>query len=438
MDFLQLHPTVGRRITSSVALGLMLLTTTVNASPKLEVSERTISLREAVAKTIKYNPDLRVFDFQLKAQDGKVQQSKFAPSPELKFELADTLGTGNYNGFDNAQATISIAWIIERGVRQHYINSALAGSSLLAAEANIKQLDAAAETARRYLISLSYQARMANANNNVLLANETIEAVKRRVHAGKTPQAELSRAQAELARRELEREDIVHELESANRLLAAQWGETTPNFTRVEGDIINVPEVASFSTLKSQLQQNPEFARLISEKRLKQAALALEQAKAKPGWRVNAGARQFSSNNDIALVAGITIPFGERSRNTGRIAEVRANLDKTTSETIATRVQVETTLYVLYEKLQHSLHVLDSLRNKIIPPLEQALKETRRAYSLGRYSYLEWRSVQAELLDSNDALIEASIEAHQNMIEIERLTGVRIIQPTDRLTQEAP
>jgi len=438
MDFLQLHPIVGRSVTSSVALSLVLLGSTVSFAANLKDNEHTISLREAVAKTIQFNPELRTFDFQLKAQDGRVQQAKLAPSPELNIAFDDTLGTGDYKGLDKTQTTISIAWLLERGVRQYYIESAQAKSSLLTVDADIKQLDAAAETARRYIVSLAYQSRMTNSKKTVQLAKETIIEVEKRVRAGKTPDAELFRAKAELARRELEREDIEHELESANRLLAAQWGEIAPDFTQVEGDIISLPEVTSFATLKSRLQQSPEFTRLLSDKRLKQSVLALERAKVKSDWRVSAGARHFKSGNDLAFVAGISIPFGERTRNTGRIAEVQANLDKANSEEIATRVRIETALFVLYEKLQHSLHVLDILRNRIIPPLEQALTETRRAYTLGRYSYLEWKSVQAELLDAQNALIEASINVHQNMIEIERLTGVRIAQSANKLIPEAP
>ena len=94
----------------------------------------------------------------------------------------------------------------------------------------------------------------------------------------------------------------------------------------------------------------------------------------------------------------------------------------------AARVRIETELYVMYEKLQHSLHVTDALRGEIIPPLEHALVETRRAYKLGRYSYLELRIVQAELLDAHSKLIESGIDAHRNIIEIERLTGVRLTQ----------
>jgi len=420
---------IGRWATVSF---LILFNTIVGASTDLGADKRTISLHEAVIKTIKHNPNLQVFGYQLKAQEGRVLQAGLAPSPELNVALEDVLGTDNYNGVDSAQATFSISWVVERGVRQRHIDAARAGSSLISVEADIRQLDAAAETARRYLVSLAYQARMVKADKTVQLAEETIEAVKKRVNAGKTPEAELFRAQAELARRNLEREDIEHELLSANRQLAAQWGATTLNFTRVEGDIIKLPQLASFETLKSLLQQNPEFARLLSDQRLKKTELKLAQAQNKPSWRVNAGVRHIGSSNNLAFVTGITIPFGERTRNPGRIAEARANLEKIDLEENAARVRIETALYVMYEKLQHSLHVINTVQSEIIPPLEQALTETRRAYNLGRYSYLEWRSVQAELLDAHNALIEASVNAHQNIIEIERLTGVRIAQPTTK------
>jgi len=225
------------------AFYLILLSTTaatcVGAAPSLDAGKRTISLHEAVTKTIEHNPNLRAFDYRLKAQQGQVLQAGLAPSPKLSLQLEDVLGTGNNKGVDSAEATFSIGWVLERGVRQRYVDVAQAGSSLIEIEADIKQLDAAAETAHRYLVSLAYQARRVNADKTVLLAEETVKSVAKRVKAGKTPEAELSRAQAELARRKLQREDIEHELLSANRRLAAQWGETTLTFARVEGDIIH-------------------------------------------------------------------------------------------------------------------------------------------------------------------------------------------------------
>lgn len=412
----------------AVILLLSTLSLNVSAAPDSDAGQKTLDLQQAVAKTLAYNPKLQVQEYRLKAQQGRLQQAKLAPPPELNVELEDFFGTDDFEGLDGAQATVSIAWILERGARQRYVDAARAGSSVQSVELDIKQLDAAAETARRYLTSLTHQARMHNADKAVRLAQDTVAAVRKRVKAGQVPGAELLKARVELARQKLEREDIVHEIESANRRLAAQWGETLPDFVKVAGLITHLPELASFETLKSRLQQNPEIARLLSEQRLMKAELELEQAKAKANWHVSAGVRHRESSNDQALVAGISIPFGKGSRNSGRIAEALANLDRTSFEERALRVHIETSLFVLYEQLQHALHRIEVLNKDIIPPLKRALKETRRAYHLGRYSYLEWRSAQSELLDAEAAIIEASADAQRNIIEIERLTGVRIAQ----------
>ena len=128
----------------------------------------------------------------------------------------------------------------------------------------------------------------------------------------------------------------------------------------------------------------------------------------------------------VALVAGFTIPLATRKSNQGRITEANAVIEQTLAETAAAKVNIETTLYVFYEALQHSLHRASSLRNDVLPRMEFALAETQTAYELGRYSYFDLRTVQAEIIEVQNALIEACIEAHRNVIEIERLTGVRV------------
>ena len=85
---------------------------------------------------------------------------------------------------------------------------------------------------------------------------------------------------------------------------------------------------------------------------------------------------------------------------------------------------------LLYQEFLHSLHLAERLSNDVVPRLERALTDTQRAYELGRYSYLEWSVVQAELLEANNDLLEASVDAHQIIIEIERLTGERFTLPT--------
>jgi len=416
---------------TGVGLFLVLFGTVVRADSGLVGDgQQTIGLNEAVARTLTRNPALIAFGYQSQAQDGRVLQAGLAPNPELSFTVENALGTGNFSGTDGAETTLSIAWILERGVRQRRIDTARAGIPLLAVETDIKRLDAAAETARWFFASLSGQARRVNAREAVRLAQETVQAVQKRVTAGKSPQAELARAQAELARTKLKQEDIEHELVSARRRLAAQWGETEPQFTRVSGDLMALPDTASFEDLGTRISKNPDIARFLSKQRVDEAELRLARAQRKPSWRVSAGIRRLEISDDEAFVANVTLPLALRNRNQGRIAEAQASLAQTNAEADAARIRYETLLFVIYQELQHSLHRVETFRDDVIPRLEQALKDTRKAYELGRYSYFEWRTVQQDLLDARSALLEASVDAHQKAIEIERLTGVRLARPT--------
>lgn len=410
-------------------LFLLLFSAIIRAESGLTTDGRTISLGEAVVKTMERNPELLAFGHQIQAQDGRVLQAGLSPNPELSFTVENALGSGEFTGFDSAETTLSIAWVLERGVRQRRLDTARAGASLLTVEADIMRLDAAAETARLFFYCLSNQARMVSASEAVQLAQVTVNAIQKRVKAGKSPQADLSRAKAELVRMRLNQEDLEHELLSSSRRLAAQWGETEPGFTRVNGNLLTLPSTESFTTLKARIDLNPDVARFLSKQRLDEAEVRLAEAQRKPSWRVSAGVRRLEAFDDEALVANITIPLSLRNKNQGSIAEARENLAQTEADAVAARIHIETSLFVIYQELQHSLHRARTFRDEVIPRIEQAMSDTRSAYERGRYSYLEWRSVQEDLLAARSALVEASADAHLNAIEIERLTGVRITQP---------
>jgi cobalt-zinc-cadmium efflux system outer membrane protein len=386
-----------------------------------------LNLDAAVARTLQSNPRLIAYGYQIRAQQGRLQQSELKPNLQLGLLVENAAGSGDFQGIDSAETTLSLAWVLERGKRERRIDAARAGISLLETEAEIQRLDAAAETARVFLGTLALQERLIRTDDAVMLAEQTAAAVRKRVQAGRTPAADLARAEAELARMRLDREDIEHELRTSHRRLAAQWGETQPDFVRVNGDVHQLPAPDAYASLLARLEQNPDLSRYLNEKRLREAELRLAEARAKPNWQLTAGIRRLERSDDQAFVAGITIPLTTRNRNQGRISEARARLAMTDADRTATRVKIETQLFALYQELQHSLHRAATIREEILPRIEQALDDTERAYAAGRYGYFELRVVQAELLDTHTALVESSIDAHRHVIEIERLTGTTVM-----------
>ena len=387
-----------------------------------------ITLDEAIARTLENNPQLRAFGYQLDVERGRVRQAGLAPNPELLVTIEDALGTGDYEGFDSAETTISLGWTFEHAVRERRVTAAQASESLAAADIEVLRVDVVAETARRFLTLMAYQARAVTADEAVNLAGRTVAAVQQRVEAGRSPEADLARSRAELAFTVLVQDDIGHELRTARHRLAAQWGATQPDFQGAQGDPYQLPATLPFQDLQTQARQNPEMARYLTQQRVDEAQLHLAEAQRKPGWIGQAGVRRYERTDDFALVTGFTIPLALRNRNEGKIAEAHAVMDQTLAESAAAQVNLDTSLYVFYEALQHSLHRARTLRTDVLPQIELALAETQAAYELGRYGYFEWRTVQAELIEAKNALIEASIDAHRNVIEIERLTGVRAVQ----------
>jgi cobalt-zinc-cadmium efflux system outer membrane protein len=178
--------------------------------------------------------------------------------------------------------------------------------------------------------------------------------------------------------------------------------------------------------LKSRLDQNPRLQYFVTSERWEESQLALAKAQSKPQWRLSAGVKHLAATDDQALVAGVAVPLGVFDRQQGRIAEARALMALNRAEREAEQIQLDTNLYGTHQELLHSLHIVNAYQTEILLALATALNETRRAYDLGRYSYLEWQAVQRDYLDAQNTLTEASLAAHLKAIELERLTGVAI------------
>lgn len=394
----------------------------------LTFAAENITLEQAITNTITQNPELLAFGYEMRVQDSVILQAGLTPKPELTVAVEDVLGTGVAQALSGAQTTINISWVLEGQLRQRRIDAARTGSLVLASDAEVMRLDAAAQTARYYTQALAHQARLQLAAQSIALAEDSVATISQRVDAGTSPRSDLARARAELSMRELMQEDLNHELVGFYHRIAAQWGALEPNFNHVQGDLMNLPVVEAYTTLETRIEQNPDLTRFFSEQRLHESTLLLEQAKRNSLWRFNAGVRRIESSSDVGFVAGVTIPLSRGNLNQGRIEEARVRLEQASARQEATRIRIATSLFLIHQELAHSLHIAESLRSAVIPEYELALTEVRRAYELGGSSYMEWLQVQEDLLSAREQLLEASVLAHQNMIEIERLTGVRIAQ----------
>jgi cobalt-zinc-cadmium efflux system outer membrane protein len=412
----------GPALRAALTLAVVLAASSHTASAQ----EDGLTLRQALENALAQNKQLAAFQHRFAEQQGRVQQAGLRPNPQVDLLFENLGGQGDFQGFDNAETTLTIGWAIEPGLRERRIGVAEAQSARTTLDAQILRLDVAAETAQRFLSCLESQTHLKATEEAVALSERTVAAVERRVQAGRAPRAELMGARAELAIERLARDDVTHERSVAYHRLAAQWGETAPSFARVGGDLLTLPVVAPFEEFATRINGNPELARLASEQRIAEAELRLAKARRFPTLTPSVGARRLEVTNDWALVAGLRVPFPLFDRNQGRVAESHAALARKRADSEAERVRVHTKLYEIYQEMQHSVHRAEVLGEEVIPRRDEAMDATRTGYTQGRYRYYELRTVEADLLAARRSLVEASTAAHRLVITLERLTGERV------------
>ena len=207
-------------------------------------------------------------------------------------------------------------------------------------------------------------------------------------------------------------------------MLAAMWGDSDATFENVSADLYALPESEGYETLVARLANNPDFARFVSEERLRDAELRIAEAHARSNLTVRAGVRKLHDTNDEAFVFGVTIPLFARSRARSEVAAANATARADGGGArSAPRERRGAALRAVSRAAARDHGGRDPAHVRSARDGSGARGDSRYAFERGRYSYLEWVDAQRELVDVQRPLIDASANAHLYRTEIERLTG---------------
>ena len=75
----------------------------------------SITLENALKRTLSNNPDLVVFEFKSSALDGESKMASLRPEMSVGVEVENVLGTGEVSGIKDAELTLTLSSVIELG-----------------------------------------------------------------------------------------------------------------------------------------------------------------------------------------------------------------------------------------------------------------------------------------------------------------------------------
>jgi outer membrane protein, heavy metal efflux system len=383
-----------------------------------------LTLREALALALTENPGLVPFAWQERANEARILQAGLRHNPELALQVEDVLGTGDFQGFREAQTTLQLSQVIELGGKRAARTEVASQSrGITKSEYELKRVEVLGDVTQRFIQVVANQHALDLALTNRQLAADTLRTVQERVTAGKGSALEERKAQVALARGEVLIEGARHELDAARKILAASWRSTRPVFEKAEADLFARKPVPPFDGLATRISQSPEIARWVSEKKLREAEIKLADARRVPNVTASGGLRRLEGPSEQALVLGFSMPLQFFDRNQGGAAEARALLGQTEAEQKAAEVRLGIVLLGLYEEMVHDVHVMEGLQKEILPKAEDALAISREGFAQGRFSYLEVLDAQRTVFDVKQEYIQTATSYHQFLVEIERLIG---------------
>ncbi len=399
-------------------------------SVSLARADKTLSLSDALALSLRQNPELKSYDWDIRAAEARTLQARLKPNPVINYSAQNLPGSGPYRGGDIMENTLDLGQLVELGgKRQARVNEAIAGRSVAEWAYQVRRVEVLKNTTQAFVAVLAAQRQVQLAEETAAMAEAVTPMTQKRVEAGKANAVEVMRSKVAVASAKIESEQAKRTLATARINLAVQWGAQIADFDTVKGDLEGIKAVPTFSALEQRIQSNPEISRWSAELDRRYAALAKQKSLAKPDITISAGPRMLGMGDDISFVVGFSIPLQFKNKNQGAIAQAEAEIAKTDSERKTSEMNLYAQLSTAYQVLLRSTTEVEILDKNVLPGAQQAEAAVTEGYEAGRFTQLEILDARRTLIQARQQRLRALADYHQALAEVEALTARPITLP---------
>ena len=375
-----------------------------------------ITLDEAIAKAVEAAPLIRANEAAIAAARAGRVQADVRPNPTVTVQGENLVGSGPYNVLGQAEITGTYNQTIERGGKRA-ARVAFADRDIGVAEASsqVSRLEIVSSVQRAFLdvVITGYVVEIAETRFGV--EREMQREALRRVRGYKDPLFVETSASARVTQARLNLTEAQARQVAARNALAAYWGGSGEDI-ETEGEVMSgIPGARQLAVADANLAQ-AEAARA-------SAAVMLEQTRARQDYVVSGGARFLRGTNDVAVVAGVTIPIGRFDRNQGNIARAQAEKERVELTAEAKRLDRLRRLASLGAEADSARARADAIVREVYPQTTKALQQVRDGYARGGFSFRDMQRAADAIIEAQAEWLAAITRYRDLQTEIDRLTG---------------
>jgi outer membrane protein, heavy metal efflux system len=309
------------------------------------------------------------------------------------------------------------------GIRGHRRASAVADANRLRAEVNRMRLDVGVESANAFLM-LHEQRRVATlVAEQVQFARDVVQAANARYGAGTAPQADVLRAEVEVARLETIAKALAGELRSAEAMLNTSLALAPDLPVPALTPIALTGPIPSWSDIKTGLTTRPELIAGQAEVARAEADVLVMRDMYRPMATIRTGpAYTMTDGRGWMAMVGISLPIWRDKLRAG-VAEAEAMRAMSRADLLAMTRMIEGEAAVAINQLQAASDRRTALVSDVLPRARMVVEPAVAGYASGQLPLVSViEAIQALWLTQSD-LITADTALGLAWVRVGRAIG---------------
>ena len=382
----------------------------------IAVTAEPLTLDAAIDRAVSAAPELAVGQAGIDAARAEMNQAGVRPNPTLAVEAENFAGTGGFSVLEQPEITVTYEQRIERGgKRAARLGYAARGIDLAQAQARLARLELAQQVQRAFI-------DIQIADQTVWIAERRLETERtlqtealRRVRGYKDPLFVETRALARVTSAELALDQAKARAGATRDLLASFWGGTGSTVDITSSIAKSPTDTLALAPADTQVRE-AAIARASAE-------VVLEQSQVTQDYTVSGGVRYMHDTNDVALLAGVSIPLGRFDRNQGNIERAQAERRRLEAEAEVDRLARLRRLAALRADASAAAGRADGLMHKVYPQAVKTLEQVRDGYSRGGFRFSDVQDAADAIVEIQQQWVDAMTTYRDAQSEIDRLIG---------------
>ena len=373
---------------------------------------------EALLARLGETPATMEADALLDAAEARVRQARVRPNPELGLEAENAFGTGPFQGYDNAETTLSLSQDLELwGRRSARVGVARAEAGTAALRRDLADGEAASRLALGYAEAEAAERRFQLAEEALTVTIADTRAALILVEEGREPLLRGIQGETEAAAARATLDEAQAERDAAFARLTAVAMLPTP-VTSIDTSLLDRTPAGVTVAVGAA----PEVLVAEAERAAAESRIEVERVRARPDVTASVGIRRYEAEDATALTFGVSMPLPLFDRNRGAIDAARAEFRAAEARLIGARQEAEADRNAAEARLRASASRV-AAADAGITAAEEAYRLSRIGFEAGRISQLELRSSRAALINARNAAVDARLARVRAEIDLARLQG---------------